>query len=55
MTLGQQICEDFRRRYLPYEPPRERVIIREEWTFCAIDGDRIVYGVARGSEERIGA
>lgn len=55
MTLGQEICEDFRRRYLPYEPPRDRVVIREERAFCAIDGDRIIYGITRRTEERINA
>lgn len=55
MTLGQQICEDFRRRYQPYDQLQDRIVVREERAFYAVDGDRIIYGIARRTEERIGA
>lgn len=52
MTVGQQIVADWRRRYQPYEPQPDRVIVREERAFYAVDGERVVYAVARHTEER---
>ena len=53
MTLGQQIVADWKRRYQPHDPPQERVVIREERAFYAVEGDRMIYGIARRTEERI--
>ncbi|MFK4507207.1 hypothetical protein [Bradyrhizobium daqingense] len=55
MTLGQQICEEFRRRYQPYDQLEDRIVIREERAFYAVDGERVLYGMARRTEERINA
>ncbi|WP_426433813.1 hypothetical protein [Bradyrhizobium genosp. P] len=53
MTVGQQIVADFKRRYQPYDPPRDRVIVREERVFYATDGERVICGITRRCEERI--
>lgn len=53
MTIGQQIVADFKRRYQPHDQQQDRVVIREERSFYAVDGDRVIYGIARRTEERI--
>ncbi|WFU76598.1 hypothetical protein [Bradyrhizobium sp. CB2312] len=55
MTLGQQIVFDWKRRYQPYDQPQDRIVIREERAFYAVDGERVIYGIARRSEARMGA
>ncbi|MCA1378893.1 MULTISPECIES: hypothetical protein [unclassified Bradyrhizobium] len=52
MTLGQQIVADWKQRYQPHDQLHERVVVREERAFYAIDGERVIYGIARRTEER---
>lgn len=55
MTTGQQIVADWKRRYLPADPPRDRLVIRDDnVAFYATDGERtICVRLARRTEEGI--
>lgn len=55
MTTGQQIVADWKRRYLPDDPPRERMVIHDDSVaFYATDGERTICArLTRRTEERI--
>ncbi|MET4117140.1 hypothetical protein ABIB90_003663 [Bradyrhizobium sp. JR4.1] len=53
MTAGQQVIADYYRMFPPREREPDRVVVREEYAFYAVDGERVICGRAhRYTEER---